>query len=252
MKKNVLLSLLIIITLNSSICHAAFFKQCEYIEKYQWGALEDILSDLKTNKITTDECALYGCYILIAQEPSRIDREEKIKLIPARYILNKKSNSADPYFFIDFLYSVEEILSKKALHEFRKSDWSDYEYFSQFASNDNVLKNIETVPFKSSRTAQQYRNIVTPIEDAINNKYIDAEVGYLIIYQNAYFNEWFENRHKELLSKYKLSTTEANEWLPFLCNSGMKIRKSKNTKIIKLLNYFDDARNKNKFLQNFR
>ena len=81
------------------------FKQGDYLEKNQWGALEDILSDWKSGKLTTDECALYGCYVLSAQEPARNDKNDKAKLIPAKYKLDKKSKEKGPYFFVYFLYN---------------------------------------------------------------------------------------------------------------------------------------------------
>lgn len=253
MKKLLILNILLLIMIFSisTDSYAAFFKQCEYVEKNQWGALEEILNDWKTNKITTDECAIYGCYVLVAQEPSRIDSEEKKKLLLAKYSIDKKSTSADPYFFIDFLYDNENNFGEKALQEFRTSDWSDYEYLNNFTSNDKILKIIENTPFKSSRMGSQYRDIATSMENAVKNKYIDEDAGYLIIFQTAYFNEWFENRHKDFVSKYKLTTTEANEWLPFLCNTGLKISKSNKTKTIKLLNYFNDAKNKEKFSKSY-
>ena len=104
----VILILIIITLIDIKPSHAIFFKQGAYLEKNQWGALEDILNDWNNKLITTDECALYGCYVLAAQEPARKDKNNKIKLLPTKYKLEKKSKSAGPYFFINFLYNFED------------------------------------------------------------------------------------------------------------------------------------------------
>jgi len=125
--------------------YAAYLEAGNYLEKNQWGALEDILTDWKAGKLTTDECALYGCYVLAAQEPARTDKNDKAKLIPAKYELNKKSSETGPYFFISFLYDYEDKLSEKAIDELIKSDWYDYDVLTMVPESiktDEIIRNI--------------------------------------------------------------------------------------------------------------
>lgn len=251
--KRVLFGLMVVvlISLTYKSSYAAFFKQGNYIEQNQWGILEDIMTDYKANRITTDECAIYGCYALAALEPSRADRNEKSKLLPSKYKFEKKSVSCNPYFFVDFLYDNENNLGAKALEEFRKSDWSDYQYIEEFKNDEKILKTIEATTFEPTfmRNGHAFRSLLDTIRNATNNGCVKREAAYLIGFQVVHFNTWFENRHNHFLSKYELGISEIGvTWLSFQANVlTPALIKSQNMKIMNLINYFHDARERRKY-----
>lgn len=250
MKKALIISVtsIIFVLLICSASNAAYYKQCEYLEKHQWGALEDITADWKAGKITTDECAIYGCYALAAFEPSRADREEKKKSLPAKYALDKKSMSADPFFFIDFLYDHENIFSAKALEEFRKSDWSDYEFLEKFRTDPEILKIIEETPIRTARGGHQYRSIGEAVKNVVEKNLLSPEEGIIIIFEQVHFRNWFKTKNDKIVKKYKIGVTHGYDYEPyeFYC---LKRFNFNNIKLINLSNYFFSARDRSKFSQ---
>lgn len=242
MKKILKILLLIILTVSTN---AYATKQDQYICINQWGALEDILNDFKANKITTDECALYGCYVLIAQEPSRIDRKEKNRLLPSKYKINKKSVSADPYFFIDFLYANENNFSEKVLNEFRKSDWSDYEILEKLKTDAEILKVIENMPLEKTKGGFQYRSIGDIVKNIVDKNLISPEAGYLIIFECVYFENWFKEKNKMLVLKYKITSSHSYDYMPQMYYCSKKF--NNNFKLTNLIKYFYSARNRNEY-----
>lgn len=147
MKKVTIILSIIFCCLTYNIkANGAFLENGNYLEQHQWGALEDLFNDYKVKNITTDECGLYGCYILAAHEPNRKDNNAKAKLIPTKYDLEKKSVSAGPYFFINFLYQNENHFSIKVINEFKKSDWFDSDILTSLPKNNHVKKIILAAP----------------------------------------------------------------------------------------------------------
>lgn len=166
----------------------------EYLEKHQWGALEDILTDWNAGKLNTAECVIYGCYVLAAQEPARADKIEKAKLIPSKYKLNKPSVEEGPYFYIYQIHKNEDSLNKRALKEFNLSEWSDYEFVEDFTNNEKFIKVI----------------LETPLESYNNNEYRD----YYIICVKALQN--------------KVIMPQTIKYIHWLAHSGVNIKRYKN------------------------
>lgn len=221
------------------------FKQGEYLEKHQWGALEDIMNDLKTGKISTDECALYGCYILATQEPARADRIEKSKLLPSKYMRDKKSTEAGPYFFIYFLYKNEDKFGKKALDEFKNSDWCEDEYLNEVLLNpkvDEALQNLFSLPKKEIMKKIKFFNNKYSLYDTLiylsENNIISSEAAYIIIGCEVENPKKFHRMFDQLLiNKYNLSG-----WfdLYFPLNKlNEKLSKTKNRKVSNILNFYN-------------
>jgi len=238
--------------------NAAYIELGSYLEKNQWGALEDILNDWKTGKITTDECALYGCYVLAAQEPSRVDRNEKARQLPARYKLNKKSIMEGPYFFIYQLYKIENALSPKALEEFRSSEWSDYKYFEEFMANPDIIQAIKkAIPEAGDiRIGKKFKYIHKIIVDVVENNYIPAETGLVVFYKIRFYLLEFETSKsfKQFLIKNNVSksaTTNLNNMaVDYLIKKiwhiedkrvvdVKKLRPINDRKLINIINFYD-------------
>jgi len=141
MKKTFLLIIIFIVYFNTMLCaEDLFYRDHGHLYAFQWGALEEILTDWKNKTITTDECIIYGCYVLAAKEPSNPDSDIKAKLIPKKYDLNKKSKEAGPSFFVYYLYKFDEYAGKEARLEFKKSDWSDQEFIDEYTNNEAFIK----------------------------------------------------------------------------------------------------------------
>ena len=237
---------LVCFLLSITTANSAILKQGEYLEKNQWGALEDILSDWRASKITTDECALYGCYVLALQEPSRTNRNEKIKKLPAKYKLDKKSVESGPYFFIRFLYENEEKLGGDALSEFRSSDWSDYEFWDKFKNNEKILEIISNTEFIHASFDYYCRDIVTIANKILENNIMKSEEIYIIIYfivYKPYLNKIYM-RHQNFLDKNRVGIHN-----PFLiCEMWDYVKNSNNKKIVNIINFLSYAQNNDFFL----
>jgi len=146
MKKTFLLIIIFIACFNTMLyAEDLYYPGHEHLYKNQWGALEDILNDLKSKTISTDECMIYGCYVLAANEPSNPDKDKKAKLIPKKYDLNKKSKEDGPSFFVYYLYKFDEYAGKEARLEFKQSDWSDQEFIDEYTNNDAFIKIINNM-----------------------------------------------------------------------------------------------------------
>jgi|GEM_PF-4679675 len=241
-----LIHVLVCFFLSITTANSAVLKQGEYLEKNQWGALEDILSDWRANKITTDECALYGCYVLAAQEPSRIDKNEKMKKLPAKYKVDKKSLENSPYFFIRFLYENEEKLSVVALSEFHSSDWSDYEYWDKFKNNEKIIEIINNTELIHASFDYYCRDIVTIANKILENNIMKSEEIYIITYYvvyKSYLNKIYM-RHQNFLVKNRIGIYD-----PFLiCWMWDYVVNSKNKKIVNIINFLSYAQNNDFFL----
>jgi hypothetical protein len=178
MKKSFLVfittTIILLIGLNTCVYASEVIPGGEYLEMHQWGALEDILADWKTGNITTDECALYGCYIIIAQEPARADKNIKSQMIPKKYKLDKKSFEEGPYFFIYELYKHENSLGKAALEEFRNSEWSDFEFIENLTNNKKFNQIILATPIESY-DGKNFRDYYAILAKALKNNVIMPE-----------------------------------------------------------------------------
>jgi len=235
-----IISLLSCLSVYSNLNAAELYPHGNYLEKYQWGALEDILKDFKTGILTTDECVLYGCYVLAAQEPDRKDRNDKAKLIPAKYKLDKKSINEGAYFFVAFIYDNENVLGDKALKEFQNSDWSDHEYISEYTSNEKFLEIINNIPFEIDDNKNQIKHLCAAIFKAYNEKVMKPEsikyemmLGRISVGIKRYYEKL-----TPFFKKYKLSCTSR-----CLYNNYDKIEKEcpqifQNTKLCNVLNYY--------------
>lgn len=237
---------LVCFLLSITTANSAVLKQGEYLEKNQWGALEDILSDWRASKITTDECALYGCYVLALQEPSRTNRNEKIKKLSAKYKLDKKSVESGPYFFIRFLYENEEKLGGDALSEFRSSDWSDYEYWEKFKNNEKIIEIINNTELIHASFDYYCRDIVTIANKILENNIMKSEEIYIITYYvvyKPYLNKIYM-RHQNFLDKNRVGIHN-----PFLiCEMWDYVKSSNNKKIVNIINFLSYAHRNRLFL----
>jgi hypothetical protein len=209
-----------------------------YLEKNQWGALEDILTDCKTGKLTTDECVLYGCYVLAAQEPERKDRNDKAKLIPAKYKLDKKSVENGAYFFVSFIYANEDVLGDKTLKEFQNSDWSDYEYIADFTSNEKFLEIINNIPFETDDKGNQIKSFCAAVFKAYKAKVIKPES---IEYENMLARIGIRRYYQKLTPFFKKHKLDCTSMCPY--NNYDKIEREcpqifENTKLCNVLNYY--------------
>jgi len=219
------------------------FKQGEYLEKNQWGALEDIMTDWKSGKLTTDECAIYGCYVLTAQEPARADRNDKAKLIPTKYRLNKKSIESGPYFFIYFLYKNEENLGEHALNEFRNSDWCEEEFLQAIISNNEVnevLNSFLSLPIEKTRGKIRYKNNKYDFYDVIfylsEKKNISYDTAYICIACNQFNHKKFNKKFNGFLQKYNLMVFL--DRFSYIRKILDYVSTSKNRKAINIFNFY--------------
>jgi len=246
MKKRIVSTSIAMILMFWFTCNAAAFtkfEQGEYLEKKQWGALEDILSDWKAGKLTTDECALYGCYVLVAQEPLRTDRRDKSKLIPSKYKLDKKSKEAGPYFFIFFLYKNEEKLGEKALVEFRNSDWCEEEFLQIVINNNSVdkeLYNFLSLPIAKTKAKIGYKNKKYDFYDALvylsQKNIISYDAAYICIACNQFNYQKFDKKFDKFLKKHNLFVF-LNRF-NFISTILDYAYKSKNRKAINIFNFY--------------
>ena len=232
--------------LSIATANSAVLKQGEYLERNQWGALEDILSDWRASKITTDECALYGCYVLAAKEPSRSDRNEKIKKLPAKYNLDKKSLESAPYFFIRFLYENEENLGVVARNELYSSDWSDHEYWNAFKNNEKTLEIITNTELIQASFDYYCRDIVTIANKILENNIMKSEeiyiITYFIVYKSPLNKIVF--RHQDFLAKNRIGIHD-----PFLILEMWDyVKNSNNKKIVNIINFLSYAQRNRLFL----
>jgi len=206
--KKLIFIVIILILFAYKNSYAAYFEAGNYLEKNQWGALEDLLSDCKTGKLTTDECALYGCYVLAAQEPTRADKNDKAKLIPSKYKLDKRSAEQEPYFFIYFIYENKNCLNKSTIEEFENSDWSDSSFWSDFKNNIKLIDIINKTPFETSRhNYNKFRNIHKIIKKILDEEVISSESCYVVFYEyrfNYSMGKIFD-KHSLFFEQYKIS-----------------------------------------------
>jgi len=231
---------LVCFLLSITTANSAILKQGEYLEKNQWGALEDILSDWRASKITTEECALYGCYVLALQEPSKTNRNEIIKKLPSKYKIDKKSIDAAPYFFIRFLYENEEKLGEAALNEFRSSDWSDYEFWNKFKNNEKIIKLVKKTQPKCVMLDYLYRDIYSISEEIIENSFMNPDEVYVVLFMIIFpsdFNKLL-NRHQDFLLKYNIGHNDAF----LLCYKFEYIKNSHSRKAINITNFMNYIR----------
>jgi len=221
----------------SNLNAAELYPHGFYLEHKQWGALEDILKDLKTGNLTTDECVLYGCYVLAAQEPNRKDRNDKAKLIPTKYNLDKKSVEKGAYFFVAFIYDNENVLGDKALKEFQNSDWSDYEYIADFTSNEKLLEIINNTPFEIDDNGNQIKHACVAIYKAYKEKIIKPET---LEYKHMLALIGIRRFHQKLTPFYKLHklgcTSRCSRYINEIEQECPQI--FINTKLCNVLNYY--------------
>lgn len=212
----VFIFLTIILTFNPNNClyASSIMPESKYLEKHQWGALEDILKDFKSAAINTDECVLYGCYVLAAKEPSRSDREEKLKLLPSKYNIAKKSSEEGPYFFVYQIYKLEDSISEKTLIEFRKSEWSDYEFLQDLYNNNDLQVIISKAP-SFTYNNQQYKNYGDIIKQALKEEKLKPET--------IYFKFNIAHLDKNRFSK---------KYLPFMSNNNLRFQNNSNEHLI--------------------
>jgi len=208
--------LIILITLFFSIFFRFYFLYAadliipngEHLENYQWGALEDILSDWKKGKISTDECVFYGCYVLAAQDPENPDGKIKLKMIPAKYNIKKKSIEKGPYFFVYYIYKLENSLSPETLEEFKKSDWSDDEFFKNIINNDKFISFIYKTPlshyYTDFNTKIEYRPYYDILLQAVNNNIISPESAFFVLFFWRFDFERYEKKYSSFIKKFKL------------------------------------------------
>jgi len=168
------LVILIFITFGNSMLYAEdlYIPGNEHLYKNQWGALEDVLNDLKNKTISTDECIIYGCYILAAKEPSNTDKDIKAKLIPTKYDLNKKSKEDGPCFFVYYLYKFYENAGDKAKLEFKQSDWSDHEFIDEIINNEKLVKIILETPMLKDGNGKNYIHYCEVMNKAAQNNIV--------------------------------------------------------------------------------
>ena len=234
--------LTIIITFNQNRLYASsIMPEGKYLEKHQWGALEDILKDFKSATINTDECILYGCYVLAAQEPSRSDREVKLKLLPSKYNIAKNSSEEGPYFFVYQIYKLEDSLSEKALNEFRNSDWSDYEFLQDLYNNNDLQVIISKTPLFTYNN-HQYKNYGDIIKQALKEEKLKPETIYFKFNIAHLDKSRFSKKYLPFMSKNNLRfQNNSNEHLinELLIDLSEKQKmKLFNRKLINLMNYF--------------
>lgn len=222
-----------------------YLEQGAYLENNQWGALDDILNDWKTRKINTDECALYGCYVLAINEPSRSDGQEKIKKLPLKYKLVKKSLEKGPYFFIHFLYKHESELGKKAIDEFRLSDWCYDEFLDDIFCNNKLkdefekfflLPKNERYKITSLTRGHQYYFFAI-LEYFSRFGVVKPESVYIAAMVEFYDNyNKFYKRYKIFVGNYPVSTY--GDFYFSAIKIIAKIKNTKNRKVINILNYY--------------
>ena len=205
------------------------------------GALEYILKDFKSATINTDECILYGCYVLAAQEPSRSDREVKLKLLPSKYNIAKNSSEEGPYFFVYQIYKLEDSLSEKALKEFRNSDWSDYEFLQDLYNNNDLQVIISKTPLFTYNN-HQYKNYGDIIKQALKEEKLKPETIYFKFNIAHLDKSRFSKKYLPFMSKNNLRfQNNSNEHLinELLIDLSEKQKmKLFNRKLINLMNYF--------------
>jgi len=234
MKKLIFIALIIsfVVIFNVNIAYSDF-KKGDYLEKNQWGALEDLLSDWKSGKITTDECALYGCYALIAIEPARDDKNDKMKLIPQKYKLDKKSFLKGPYFFIHFLYKYEDTFGTKVIKEFRNSEWSD-NFALQSIINPKASDYIEQIPLNTPLFRKGYRNIFVVVTRLIENKIITPEDGFILL--EAYMHD--TSRFYKKFKKFHFSSSDNIPEFQYINIFQTYIKNTSNRNVIKVYKYY--------------
>lgn len=221
-----------------------YLKQGAYLEKNQWGALEDILSDWRTGKLTTDECALYGCYVLAAQEPSRNDRNEKKQKLPIKYKLEKKSVDKGPYFFVYFLYNNEEVFGKEAIEEFRASDWCEDVFLDSIFDNLKVKKAfdnffslslIERKKIASLTRSGEY-NFFEILEYISKENLIKPEAVYIAMMSEFDNGDKFYKKYKKFVGNYPVSTY--GDFFNVAINIIPKISQTNNRKVVNIFNFY--------------
>ena len=206
---------------------------------HQWGALEDLLNDWNKNTISTDECVLYGCYILSAQDSSKANTSQIKKLIPHKYTLFKKSQNKEPYFFINEIYKIEHLLDQKSLNEFHNSDWSDYEFIQEITNNNELIKLILNSPILRDDDGNEYRDFCYVIKSAYAQNILKPETIYYIgilprINPQRYIQiiTPFWNRYK---LKCKSSCPDSLEDIISQVKFSVFVN---NKKLIKVINFF--------------
>lgn len=227
------------VSLYASKTNAGELKQGDYLEKNQWGALEDILSDWKTGVLTTDECVIYGCYVLAAQEPARTDRSDKTKLIPSKYRLGKKSMESGPYFFVYQIYKNEATLGQKALDEFKNSDWCDEDFINEITSNNKVDEELHNLYSLSQQNIDKNidkgndtLNVLKYLAEQNTISYDSVYIAATLLYDD--FNR-FNKKFALFKDKYKLKHISGH--FSFTSNIFLKIKKTKNRKSTNIVNF---------------
>lgn len=242
---NIILSSICILFLSVSVVFAGPFTQGNYMENHQWGALESILDDWKTNKISTDECVIYGCYVLNAMEPSRNVNNARPGLLPHKYNLHSKSNEPGPYFFIHYIYENEEFLGPTALSEFKNTDWSDEEFVDNIAENPRVnesIQNVYKLPHSEFKREFNYRDDIFELFIHLNNDNIISDESIHIAALLEHFNiKRFYRKYSKIINKYNLENRSSHFTL--LPNFAFKTKKTSNKKAVNIFNYYYELDN---------
>ena len=240
MKKFILTFIVILIFSfnNIAIARISIIESDEF-KTHQWGALEDILNDWHKNLISTDKCALYGCYVLSAQDSHPLDNSQIKKLIPQNYILFKKSINKEPYFFINEIYKIEPLLNQKALEEFHNSEWSDYEFIQEIINNNEFTKVIQNSPVLRDDNGNEYRDLCNVMKSAYAQNLIKPETIYFLsilprINPKRYINKispfWNQNK-----LKCKSNCEDFSEEIIDHVDFSVFVN---NKKLLKVINYF--------------
>ena len=230
---------------NAANVNASFrLEQGAYLEKNQWGALEDILNDWKCGKISTDECAIYGCYVLAAQEPARNEKENNVKRLPSKYKVDKKSREKSPYFFIDFLYKNEKNFGSEAINEFRKSDWCDDEFINEIFSSSIVkeeFNNFFRLPISeqkkiASLTRGRQYYFFDILEHISRTGLLKPESIYIAAMSEFYNYKKFYEKYNVFVGNRQVNC--CGDFFNVAIKIIPKIKNTKNRKVINILNFY--------------
>ena len=233
MKKQCIYSLLIImfIFILAYSSHAAQLKQGNYFENHQWGDLEQIYFDFNKGKISTEECALYGLYILAAHDPHNIYRKEKFKLLPSKYTHNKKSIEAGPYFFVYFLYKNEEKFTQKVQNEFQASEWCEDTYINEIVSNPKVDQAIIFFQ-KSNKYDNDFFTLLLYLAETGIISYESLHITIMIEDNNI---QKFKKHYLSFIKKFNLRRNKNRTFL--LGDLLIKSQKYKFQKAVNIINF---------------
>lgn len=212
--------------------HAAQLKQGNYLENHQWGALEQVYFDFNTGIISTEECALYGLYVLAIQDSHNIHKNEKLKFLPAKYALNKKSKDAGPYFFVYFLYKNEEQFTQKVRNEFQASEWCEYDYINEIISNPKVDQAIKIFQ-KSNMYDNDFFSVLIYLAETKIITYESLHITIMIEDNNI---QKFKKYYLSFIKKYDLKRNKNRTFI--LGDLLIKSKKYKLHKAINVLNFY--------------